>query len=584
MKAKEILENKKIHIVALVLLTALIYSISLRYELYAPFDDDRYILRNQHLAFNLQNIMHWLTHMYVGLYIPVTAFSFMFDYHFWGFDSMGYHLQNNFWFIVSIIAVYACFIKFKLKPWHAFVLALIFAVHPQRVESVVWITERKDVLSGAFFFIALFFFLDRFEKDKFNFLTFIAYIIAILSKPTAVTLPAILIMIDFSRKRQFSPKYYLKRYWPYVLVVLVNMIIVLNTDFITVPSDNRRMFSIILFNIYWYTKTAFVPNFYSMSALYPKLIFTWQVIAQMFIFYAVLISAVIIAFLKLKKETLLYYILPVAVCYIAVLSPVLGGLTFSSPDYADRYSYIPSVFLLFAAGCIVPLLMNIRTRRIITLFLVIYVMLLTYSTIMYMPDWKDGFSIYAKSCKHRPANIYSVLALGPFEADLENYEKALALADRLQKDYLDEDLKVPAIAHAGQLYIKAIVFFKTGEKERAFKMLNYLSNDKILLRFIEKFGGGERLYMMLADYYLQKRMIKKAVLCFKEIIKLKDVEPKNILFYKGMSAFFQNKKQEALNFLEKAHQLDTEDKNIKYNLQKVKELLKQEKSTLIPKK
>ena len=577
MKTKKIFENKKIHIVILAVLAALIYSISWHYEMYPQIDDGRYILRNEHLAFNLQNITHWLTQPYIGLYIPVTAYSFMFDYAFWGFDPMGYHLQNTFWFIVTIIAIYACFIKMKLKPWHAFVLLLIYTVHPQRVESVVWVTERKDVLSGAFFFIALFFFLNKFKKDKFSFLAFIAYIIAILSKPMAVTLPAVLIMIDFSRNRQFSPKYYIKRYWLYALVVIINIIMILNIDFIKMPSDDKRMLSVMLFNIYWYIKSAFMPNFYNMSVLYPKLVFSWQIITQMLIFYILLIASGIICFLKMKKETLLYSVLPLVLCYIAVLSPVMGGFTFSSPDYADRYNYIPSVFLLFAAGCVVPLIINERTKRVVTLSITVYVIILTYSTIMFLPHWKNSISVYAKSCEHRPANILSVLALSLLEADLENYDKALILADRLQKDYLNDDLKMPGIAHAGELYIKATVLYKTGEKARALRMLNYISNDKFLLKFVrERFLGSERLYVMQADCYLQKRMPGKAILCFKKLVKLKDVAPKNILFYKGMIAFFENRKQEALSYFEKAHQLDTEDKNIKYNLQRIRKLLKQQ--------
>jgi protein O-mannosyl-transferase len=578
MRTKEILENKYIHIAILAVLAIVIYSISWRYEMYSCLDDGPYVLHNEHLGFSLQNIKRWLTQPCIGLFVPVTMFSFMFDYNIWGLDSLGYHLQNTFWFIITIIAIYSCFVKLKLKPWHAFVLVLIYAVHPQRVESVVWITERKDVLSGALFFTALFFYLYKFDKDKFNFLTFFLYIIALFCKPMAVTLPVVLVMIDFSRKRQLSPKYYIKKFWPYALVIIAYLIIIasLRTDFIKTQTDNKRMLSVMLFNIYWYIKSVFIPDFCNMSVLYPKLVFTWQIITQMLIFYLLLIGTGVICFFKAKKETLLYSVLPLIVCYIAVLSPVLGGFSFSSSNYADRYNYIPSVFLLFAIGCVAPLIINSRTKRIITLFLVTYIMILTYSTIMYLPHWKNSYSVYAKSCNHQPANIYSVLTLGLIEAKSGNYEKAVILAKRLRNDYRNSSHDIRLMAQAGELYTQTLILFKIGQKERALKILCCLAGNKAFRNIICELHEGETFYSMLADCYLKKRMVKKAVLCFKRIVEMQDVAEQNIFFYKGMIALIQNKKQEAADYFEKAWRLAPEDKNIKYNLMRVRESLKQQ--------
>jgi len=579
MQAKEIFKNKYIQIIVLVAIAILIYSIAWRYEMYGCLDDGKYVLHNKNLGFSFQNIKLWLTQPCIGLFVPVTMFSFMFDYNLWGLDTLGYHLQNTFWFIVTIIAIYACLIKFKLKPWHAFVLTLIYTVHPQRVESVVWITERKDVLYGAFFFIALFFFLDRFEKDKFNFLTFFFYILALFSKPMAITLPAVLVMIEFFRKRQFAPMYYIKKIWPYALLVVAYLILISNlrTDFIKPPIDMKRMFSLVLFNIYWYTKNTFVPSFYSsMNVLYPKIVFSWQVIIQMLIFYIVLVGAGIVAYVKIKKETLLYSILPLLVCYIAVLSPVLGGFQFSFSDFADRYNYMPSVFMLFAAGCIVPLLINQQTHRVITLFIVVYIMILTYSTISYIPAWENSNSVFSKSCEQQPANIYSVLTLGLLETKAGKYQNAIFLSERLKNDYLNDAKKRPLMAQAGYLYIKARIFFKNGQKKRAAKILFYLNKDKHLQKSICDLGEGKIFYMMLADCYLGCRMVDKAILCFEKITKLKNVPEHNILFYKGMIAFFQKDKQKALGYFEKAHQLAPDDKNIEYNLKRVKDSLKKQ--------
>ena len=581
MKPKEIFEKKSVHVAILAITAILIYAPSWHYEMYPYFDDGLYVLNNEYLGFSLNNIIRWLKQPCIGLFVPVTMFSFMFDYNLWGLDTLGYHLQNTFWFIITIIAVYACFIKLKFKPWQAFILVLIYTVHPQRVESVVWITERKDVLSGALFFIALFFYLDKFDKDKFNFLTFFIYIIALFAKPMAITLPVVLAMIDFSRKRQFSPKYYIKRFWPYALVIIAYLIIIMNmrTDFVKPQPDYKHMVLVILFNIYWYTKTALAPAFYSsMNTFYPKIIFDWQAITQMLLFYVLLAGSGIIIFLKAKKTTLLYSILPWVVCYLALLSPVLGGFCFSSPDYSDRYNYIPSVFILFAAGCVVPLAINQKTRKIITLFIAVYIASLAYSTIKYLPYWKNNTVLFSKSCEKQPANITAVISLAVLEIDAGNYDKAIALSERLGKDYLNNPSgKPPLTAYAGLLYIKGSVLFKRGYKDKAFKIFHYISRDKNLRRAVFNIRGGELFYSMLADCYLRKSMPEKAISCFKEITKLKIVSDKSAFFYKGMIALLQNKKREALGYFEKANQLDPEDKNIEYNLRKVRDSLKQKK-------
>ncbi|MCF7889445.1 MAG: hypothetical protein K9L78_04920, partial [Victivallales bacterium] len=89
----------------------------------------------------------------------------MFDYNIWGFYSFGYHLQNIFWFIAASIAFYQILNLFRIKPVIAFLLTLIFAVHPQRIESVVWLSERKDVVCTAFYFWCIFFYIKNTKKN-----------------------------------------------------------------------------------------------------------------------------------------------------------------------------------------------------------------------------------------------------------------------------------------------------------------------------------------------------------------------------------------------------------------------------------
>ena len=192
------ISNKKdiIYSVCLAVIVFAVFSISIHYQFLESFDDNGHVLHNRYLTFSFTSITYWLTHACVGCYMPLTMLSYIFDYSLWGLNSFGFHLQNIFWHIVATIAIYSCFRLFKIKSWIAFFLCLIFAVHPQRVESVVWISERKDVLCAAFYFLSIFFYIKNNNK-KFNITAFILFILAILSKPMAISLPVVLVLYEF---------------------------------------------------------------------------------------------------------------------------------------------------------------------------------------------------------------------------------------------------------------------------------------------------------------------------------------------------------------------------------------------------
>ena len=173
----------------------------MQYQFLGSFDDNVYVVKNPHLSFSFSNIILFLKKPYYAMYIPLTMLSYMFDFNLWGLNSFGYHLQNVFWHIVATIAIYKCFRLFKIKSWIAFFLCLIFAVHPQRIESVVWISERKDVLCAAFYFLSIFFYVKN-SNGKFSITAFIFFILAILSKPMAISLPFVLVLYEFYRSNK----------------------------------------------------------------------------------------------------------------------------------------------------------------------------------------------------------------------------------------------------------------------------------------------------------------------------------------------------------------------------------------------
>src|SRR2546426_2401883 len=152
----------------------------------------------------------WTTHL--GHYIPLTWLTLGLDYLLWGMNPLGYHLTNLllhaanavvFFFVVRRILTLA--LPAPSERGHALALSagfasLVFAIHPLRVESVAWATERRDVLSGLFYLVAILLYLracERGERGRRWYWGSVGlFVCALLSKSMAVSLPVVLLILD----------------------------------------------------------------------------------------------------------------------------------------------------------------------------------------------------------------------------------------------------------------------------------------------------------------------------------------------------------------------------------------------------
>ncbi|MBN2892029.1 MAG: tetratricopeptide repeat protein [Bacteroidales bacterium] len=169
------------------------------------WDDDRYVTGNQFLDLNWGNVKYFFSEFYFVMYIPLAMFSYMIDYSMVGLEHPWvFHLHNLILHIITTGLVFF-FVK-KLfenkgnqKFIYAFVVALLFGIHPLHVESVSWIAERKDVLYSMFFMASLLSYLYYVKNRKMSVfaLSFVFYVLALFSKTQAVVLPLLMIAIDY---------------------------------------------------------------------------------------------------------------------------------------------------------------------------------------------------------------------------------------------------------------------------------------------------------------------------------------------------------------------------------------------------
>ena len=185
----------------LLLAVALVFGQTVRFG-FVNLDNTAVVSGNRHLtAGPTAEAVTWaFTHRYLGLYAPVTWLSHMLDCQVYGLRAGGHHLTNVLLHAAAAVLLFLVLRQMTGCVWPSALVAAVFAVHPLRAESVAWVTERKDVLSGLFFVLTLWAYV-RYVRHRFSLLRYLAVIVlfglGLLAKPMLVTLPFVLLLLDY---------------------------------------------------------------------------------------------------------------------------------------------------------------------------------------------------------------------------------------------------------------------------------------------------------------------------------------------------------------------------------------------------
>jgi tetratricopeptide (TPR) repeat protein len=187
-------DRRAAHVTCIVLLAFLAYAGSFRGGWVS--DDTTAVAENPQLrSLSFANLRTIATSFDDANYIPLKVLSLAIDYHLWGGTPAGYHATNLALHIANALAIYALLLRLGESGGAALVIALLWALHPVQVESVAWISERKNVLSTLFFFAALLSFLAWSARPRLQTyaLLFVFFVCALLSKINTIVLPAIML-------------------------------------------------------------------------------------------------------------------------------------------------------------------------------------------------------------------------------------------------------------------------------------------------------------------------------------------------------------------------------------------------------
>src|SRR5438093_4164284 len=343
---------------------------------FVSWDDDKNFLENPHYRGLGWTHLRWMWTTHLGHYIPLTWMTLGLDYLLWGMHPLGYHLTNLllhaanavvFFFVVRRLLTLAL----PSPSEHGYALAvssgvaaLVFAIHPLRVESVAWVTERRDVLSGLFYLVAILLYLRACERGArgrgWYWLSVAVFGCALLSKSMVVNLPVVLLILDVYPLRRLggavgwwsepARRVYVEKI-PFVLLAAAASAIALMAQLsksAMIPVAHLSALGRLAVSAYglsFYLWKMVVPL--NLSPLYMRPP-TVDPEAPPFILSYGLVLAITAIVLALRRRI---PGLPAAwVAYIVVLLPVLGIFQSGPQIAADRYTYLAGLGWAILAG------------------------------------------------------------------------------------------------------------------------------------------------------------------------------------------------------------------------------------------
>ena len=452
----------RLQMVAILVITAGCYHQVLSHHF--VWDTIPFVLGNPWLQeMNWGNLVSIFTEAHRANWQPLVWLSHSLDFQLFGMDAGKHHLVNLILHTANAILFYLLILfltsrtkKFSMgeKKWIAFIGALIFAIHPQHVESVAWVVERKDVLYSLFAISTLIAYLrlhnlhSPTKRDKL--LPFVLFILAITSKSMAVTLPVALVMLDFyplsrcnlNRQDLFAA---ILEKWHYILIALCVVLITLNTQSMAMatieqlPAWVRSLNA--LDNSWFYIAHYLLPT--QLSPLYP---------------YP---DATVIASPAFWIDGAVFLVLSISICswlwwrqvrwpallllfYLITLLPVAGFIHVGPAKATDHYTYLATLPLSLLTGIVVVFAIRHlkKYRAVFTgliVFYCLFLFLITYQQVTYWNNplvlWSRVIQLYpASALAHR--NLASAYySIGEGTRALEHATRSLQLGGPVD-DYL----------------------------------------------------------------------------------------------------------------------------------------------------
>lgn len=423
---------------------------------FVNWDDQVNVYENENVVnFDVKGIF---TDHVIGNYNPLSNFTLAVEYLIVKERPGLYHFNNVLLHVICSLLVYLLLKRLGMSFFASFLAALLFGIHPMRVESVAWITERKDVLFGMFYLLSILLYISYYKTKKavYFILSLFVFVLSLLSKIQAVALPFSLLLIDYWFERKLTFKSVLEKA-PFFLLSLITGLI--GIYFL------REEGSLEVGNIMPVFQRLFIGSYsfvvYIIKSVVPfqtSAIYTFPAELSIVHYFSMLpaLAVIVVAVVYLKtKRFITFGILFFTLNIIFVLQVVGAGQGF----IADRFTYMPyfGLFLIYAV-LFEKLIEKFQKQRVLlNSVLVIYLLLISIQTINQIKIWQNSETLWTDVIKKQPNNALAYNNMAYYYSQQNQPEKALVnynVAIELQPQ------KAQAYNNRGKIYFDRSEFEK----------------------------------------------------------------------------------------------------------------------------
>ncbi len=499
---------------------------------FISWDDGEVLLKNKDVhQFSLKA---FFTNYYVGNYAPLTMISFAIDWALFHGNAIAHHSVNMALHFINGLLVFYISQQLLKNKWLSLLCTIIFYFHPLQIETIAWVSAKNNLLSANFILFSFIFYLkySATHIKKYYAYTFLFFVLACLSKPSAIAFPVCLMAFDTIYKREISFKV-ISKHWPLIIISVVFGLVTLYTRNEDQFINQNHAFPIYErigyagYAILHYLYTFLVPV--NLSVIYPYPSNKWLSIIAGYILFALLIFACLKLY-KSKKTTVLFGVL----FFVSHLLLVLQFIPFGQTLTADRYMYLPIIGLSWVLCSIISL-------KELHLKFISVILLLSLGALSYLRSatWKNSLTLYRDILTTYPHSYEALGSLGAEYLLQKNYDMAL--------QYLNQAVNENT-SYYKSYYNRGLVYAQLNRMKDA---LNDFTKAIELNRYPKAYVARANVYYALNDY-------SRSITDVQTVLK---TEPSNVKAIYTLANCYDNLNQldNALPYYNKAISINPEE-------------------------
>ncbi|HPO14066.1 MAG TPA: tetratricopeptide repeat protein [Candidatus Hydrogenedentes bacterium] len=429
------------HLLIILLAVAAVFAQTAGFD-FIKFDDGRMVYENQRIlsGINLDSVWGAFTKELPAMWIPVTILSYLVDAELFGSWAGGYHLSNVFYHILAAMALYAALCALTGHAGRSLFVALLFAIHPLRAESVAWISERKDILCGLFWFLTLWAYAGyvRQRITRRYAWVFLFMALALMSKSMAVTLPCTLLLLDwwplrrlggvslFSRAAFRQMGGLLSEKAPLFFLALAGSLLTVLTQHAANAMASMEKIDLSLraeVTVVAYLR--YLVHFFCpvrLSVFYP---FPDEGYPALWVVAALVVlsgfSLVCLIFYRAR------FLATGWLWFLGTLVPVIGLVQVGSAGMADRYMYVPGIGLSLILAWSIPEAFMRRHRGKVRALAGAIVVVLSIQAWCEVGYYRNTEILFSRAMKVTKNNYVAYEKIGEINMDRGNLDEAFRL-------------------------------------------------------------------------------------------------------------------------------------------------------------